>query len=427
MDVSRPDPRRAGRAVRFLDDLRERLWFWPVLLGLLAAIAAEALVRVDRALGDRDATPSWVFGGTAAAARSVLSTIASATMTVLGVTLSITLAVLALTGQGYSPRSIRRFTRDRLVQAVIGTFVGTFVFALVALRMVRVDEVPGITVTVAVLLAVVALGLLIAFFHHMATEIQVESLIDAVWDETRSSIARTLPGRGGELPDAPDGPPAAEVRTGRSGRIRAIDDLRLAELARTEGLTVVVLTAPGEFVTEGEVVAHLHGPASADHARRTRDAIAVGTRRTLTQDVAFGIDQLTDIALRALSPGISDPTTAEEAILRSADLLRRISDRGLGECVVEDGRVLVLRRRPTWDDLVGRAFDQIAAAAEAQADGATALVLIDALSRVVAGTDDPARVEALRRRVRRVRDGARRALPEPSDVTRIEEATAGLA
>jgi hypothetical protein len=95
--------------------------------------------------------------------------------------------------------------------------------------------------------------------------------------------------------------------------------------------------------------------------------------------------------------------------------------------VVEDGRVLVLRRRPTWDDLVGRAFDQVAAAAEAQADGATAIVLIDALSRVVAGTDDPARVEVLRRRVRRVRDGARRALPEPSDVARVEEAAAGLA
>src|SRR5680860_495525 len=212
MDASRPDPRHATWAVRFLDDLRERLWFWPVLLGLLAAIAAEALVRVDRALSDRDATPSWVFSGTADAARSVLSTIASATMTVLGVTLSITLAVLALTGQGYSPRAIRRFIRDRLVHAVTAGFVGTFVFALIALRLVRVEQVPGITVNVAVLLAAASLGLLIAFFHHMANEIRVERLIVAVWSETRASIEANFGDRGGgDVPPEPAGTPSAVI------------------------------------------------------------------------------------------------------------------------------------------------------------------------------------------------------------------------
>lgn len=420
--------RRPGvRAARFLDELRERLWFWPALLGILAAIAAEALVRLDRALDDHDAQPSWVFSGTADAARSLLSTIASATMTVLGVTLSITLAVLALTGQGYSPRTIRRFIRDRQVQAVIGSFVGTFVFALTALRLVRVDNVPGITVTVAVLLAVGSLGLLIVFFHHMATEIQVESLIDAVWTETRLSIERTLPGRAaGDNPDPPPGSPAAQVRAHCSGRLRTIDDGGLAALAGEAGLSIVVLVAPGDFVAEGEVVAHLHGPATTDHARRTDEAFEIGPRRTLTQDVAFGIDQLTDIALRALSPGINDPTTAEEAILRSADLLRRLADRRLGVAVMAGGRVLVLRGRPTWDELVGRAFDRVAAGVEAQGDAGTALVLIDALARVIAATDDPARVEALRERVRRVRDGARRSLPEPRDLARVERAAAGL-
>ena len=174
-------------------------------------------------------------------------------------------------------------------------------------------------------------------------------------------------------------------------------------------------------------MADLHGTASVDDARRAGEAFEVGPRRTLTQDVAFGIDQLTDIALRALSPGINDPTTAEEAIYRSADLLRRLADRRLEIALLHDGRVRVRRNRPTWDDLVGRAFDRIAAGVEAQGDGGTALVLIDALARVIAATDDPRRVEALRDRVRRVRDGARRSLPEPSDLARIEDAAAGLA
>jgi uncharacterized membrane protein len=418
-----------SRVHRSLDRLRERLWFWPLVSAILAVAAAEALVRIDRALDDRDAKPVWVFGGDAGAARDVLSAIASATMTVLGVTLSITLAVLALTGQGYSPRTIRRFIRDPLVQTVIAGFVGTFVFALVALRLVRADQVPGITVNVAVALAFVAVALLIAFFHHMATEIRVERLIDAVWGETRAAIDATLGGRAAGGTPSPDGTPAALGHATRSGRVHLIDDRRLADLARDAGATIVVVPGPGDFVIEGEVVVRVHGePATAARiASSAVDAVELGVRRSMAQDVAFGIDQLTDIALRALSPGVNDPTTAEEALLRSADLLCRLADRELATRVVADGRPLVLRSRPTWEDMVGRAFDQAAAQAEAQADVATSLVLIDALGRIVAATDDPVRVEVLRARVRRVRDGARRAVAEPTELSRVEEAAAALA
>jgi uncharacterized membrane protein len=415
---------------RSLDRLRERLWFWPVVAAVVAAAAAEALVRFDRVLDDENARPAWVFGGEAGAARDVLSAIASASMTVVGVILSITLAVLALTGQGYSPRTIRRFIRDPLVQAVIAGFVGTFVFAFVALRLVRADQVPGVTVNVAVVLAMGAIGLLIAFFHHMANEIRVERLIDAVWQEARQMITATLPAETDrDDPAEPRGTPAALGRATRSGRVQTIADQRLADVARDTGATIVVVPGPGDFVIEGEVVVRIHGdPAAATEAAAPAvGAIELGVERSMTQDVAFGIDQLGDIALRALSPGINDPTTAEEAILRSADLLCRLADRQLGSRVVEDGRLLVLRSRPSWDDLVGRAFDQVAAEAEAQADAATSLVLIDALGRIVAATDDPARVEALRARVRRVRDGARRAIAEPSELERVEAGAAPLA
>jgi uncharacterized membrane protein len=414
---------------RRLDRLRERLWFWPAVAAVLAAAAAEALVRFDRALDRENARPIWVFSGEAGAARDVLSAIASASMTVLGVTLSITLAVLALTGQGYSPRTIRRFIRDPLVQTVIAGFVGTFVFALVALRLVRADQVPGVTVNVAVLLAFGAIALLIAFFHHMANEIRVERLIDAVWGEAREVIASTLaPRTRGDEPVEPQGTPAALGHATRSGRVQTIADERLTALARDAGATIVVVPGPGDFVIEGEVVVRIHGDAAAaaEAAPAAVEAVELGAQRSMTQDVAFGIDQLTDIALRALSPGINDPTTAEEALLRSADLLRRLADRQLATRVVEDGRILLLRSRPSFEDLLSRAFDQAAAEAEAQADVATSLVLIDALGRVVAATDDPARVEAARERVRRVRDGARRAVAEPTELARVEAAAAPL-
>ena len=419
-----------SRVRRPLDRLRERLWVWPAVAGALALAAAEALVRLDRTLDDNDSRPTWAFSGDADAARSVLSAIASASMTVIGVTLSITLAVLALTGQGYSPRTIRRFVRDPLVQVVIAGFVGTFIFSLVALRLVREEQVPGITVNVAVVLAVAALGLLIAFFHHMANEIRVERLIDSVWGETRAVIASSLPRRtDGDAPPEPEGTPAALGYAVRSGRVQTIADARLASLARDSGTTIVVVPGPGDFVAEGEVVVRVHGEPdpAASVAGGAVDAIELGVQRSLTQDVAFGIDQLADISLRALSPGINDPTTAEEALLRSADLLRRLADRRLGWWVIEDGRLLLLRARPSWDDLVGRAFDQAAAEAEAQADSRTALVLLDALGRIIAATDDPARVEVVRARARRVRDGARRSLRERTELARVEAAAASLA
>jgi len=421
---------RRGRLDRGLDVLRERLWFWPAALGVLAAVAAELLVRLDRTLDEENARPVWVFSGNADAARSVLSTIATATMTVLGVTLSITLAVLALTAQGYSPRAMRRFMRDRVIQAVIGGFVGTFVFALVALRLVREDQVPGITVNVAVLLCFVVLGLLVGFFHHMASEIRVERLIDAIWEETRVAIGSVLTApHGAEGPVAPDTPPVAQARATATGRVRWVDDEALAGVARETGGVAAVVPAPGDFVAEGEPVVRMVGgePPGAEQIARLAGAISVGTQRTMYQDVAFGFRQLADVGLRALSPSVNDPTTAEEAIMRVADLLRRVADRRLGVAILDDdGRLLVTRPRPTWDDLVGLAFDQYVREAEAQADAATMLVLIDALTRVAAATVDPGRLAPLRDRVAAIRDGARRALPDPRDLARIEEAAGRL-
>ncbi len=432
--ATRHDPAATpGRLGRSLDVLRERLWLWPMALGVLAAVAAEALVRFDRMLDEEDARPFWVFSGNADAARSVLSTLATATMTVLGVTLSITLAGLALTAQGYSPRAMRRFMRDRVIQAVIGGFVGAFVFAIVALRLVREDQVPGITVNVAVLLGFVVLGLLVAFFHHMASEIRVERLIDAIWEETRGVIDATLdasitPLDGAAVPD--DLPLVAQVRATRTGRVRWVDDQALAAVATATGGTAEVAPAPGDFVAEGEPVVRMHGgtPPTAEQIDRLAGAVALGTQRTTTQDVAFGIRQLTDVGLRALSPSVNDPTTAEEAILRTADLLRRVADRGLGVALVDDdGRTVVVRPRPGWEDLIGVAFDQYVRAAESQADTATMLVLLDALGRVAAATRSPDRLAALRSRAVAVRDGARRALPDPADRERVERAAARLA
>lgn len=392
------------------------------MIGAAASVAALCFVWLDRSLDPSGAAGYWTFGGSAGAAREVLTTIASATMTVLGVTLSITLAVLALTAQGYSPRVLRRFMRDRLVQSVVGGLVGAFAFAIIALRLVREDEVPGITVNVAVLLAFVVLGLLVAFFHHMASEIRVERVIESVWEEAREVIDGLPPLDAGSAGRDRLGPASGEVASRLTGRVRAVGTPQLARIAGDLGVVVEVVPGPGDFVVAGEVLVRVHGRAEIgdEVARTVRDAVELGVQRTMGQDVGYGLRQLGDIALRALSPGINDPTTAEEALLRSADLLRRMADRRLGIRVTgEGGRVLVVGSRPTWDALVGLAFDQVAEQAEAQADAATSLVLLDCLSRVGSAAMPPGRRGALVRRADRVEDGARRALTDHAALERV--------
>lgn len=177
------------------------------------------------------------------------------------------------------------------------------------------------------------------------------------------------------------------------------------------------------------MVARVHGGSAPgdDELAAIGAAVRVGTQRTHAGDLSYDLRQLTDIALRALSPGVNDSTTAHEAIMRAGDLLRRLADRDLGLRVRgADGELLVMRERPDWDDLVGLCADQVAAGAEAQADAATMLVLLDALTRVAAATGDPQRLAVLRDRARRVRDGAVRSLTEARELERVRRAAQAL-
>lgn len=428
--TERPPRHRTGPLARLREQLRQSLWVLPTLTGLLAFALAEALVRAEERSGA--GSSPLIFAGDADAARAVLSTIAGASMTVLGLTISLTLAVLTLAAQGYTARVLARFMRDRAVRAVVAALLATFTFSLGALRLVREDRVPGLTVNLSVALALGSLIGLIVFFHHIASEIRVERVIAVVWDETRGAVDR--------LPEAITGPEAAReatapapdltatpVRATRTGRVVWVDDAALCAAAEHLGVTVEVVPALGDFVAEGEPLALLHGTgdvAPQEHPAVVR-AIALGTQRTAGQDVAYGLRRLADLALRALSPGINDATTAHEAILRIADLLRRLAVRPLGTRVTApDGAVLLLRPRPTWEDLVGESFDQLAAGAEAQADAATTLVLLDALARVAAAAHQPGRLGPLRDRAARLREGAHRAIAEPRELELIDRAAA---
>ncbi|MEQ9092934.1 MAG: DUF2254 domain-containing protein, partial [Miltoncostaeaceae bacterium] len=332
------------------------------------------MVRLEGQHGETSSP--LIFAGDADAARAVLSTIAGASMTVLGLTISLTLAVLTLAAQGYTARVLTRFLRDRAVRIVVAMLLATFTFSLGGLRLVREDRVPGVTVNLSVGIALAALVALIVFFHHLASEMRVERVIAVVWDETRRAIEDLPAGALVAAAERPGSHPASDqaasvVRATRTGRVVWVDDAALCGCAERLGATLEVVPALGDFVCEGETLALLYAPGAVDDAEHPAivRAIHLGTQQTASQDVGYGLRRLADLALRALSPGINDATTAHEAILRAADLLRRLAPLPLGTRITApDGRVLLVRPRPDWDDLVGLTLDQLAAGAEAQAD-----------------------------------------------------------
>lgn len=320
--------------------LRHLQYSYLFVPGLIAAglgALAVALTRIDRTGGESGVLALFPAGPTAAGA--VLSTIATAVATVAAVSFSITVVSLQLVSQQFTPRALRGFLSDRLNQAIAGYFVGVFAYCLVALRAVEAGNrdafLPGLTVTVAVVLALIALGLLLVFIDHMGRSIQVSEIARRIADRTLASAAAPYPAFGEELMGED---PAVLVRrwsrtteptlvyAERTGFVQAIDDVH--RIGSQGSLSVELQVAPGDFVTAQQPVARVWGENAADGcATALRGSIRVGSERVPDQDVGYGIRQLTDIAVRALSPGFNDPTTATTCISYLRSILEELATR----------------------------------------------------------------------------------------------------
>jgi len=310
--MSREGP--AGGLARAYDRARASLWVVPATLGIAGAALAELVTRLD--------FQTSAFRGDAEAVRALLGTIATAGLTVLGVTLTITLAVLALTAQTYSPRAVRRFLRDRLLQSVVGAFVATVTFALVALRQIEDGGDYATTAALGVVLVLVAIALLIALFHHLAREIRIEAIMAAIRGESLAVVDREWPdeGVGEQIAPEPEGP--VELVTALDpGAVAAIDDRKLERL----GCSVWVLASPGTWVGPGDSIAAVSSGASERAVERLRSSITISSHRGIRQDPAYGVRQLVDIALRAMSPSLSDPTTAIGAVRHASAIVETAS------------------------------------------------------------------------------------------------------
>jgi uncharacterized membrane protein len=324
--------------------LKAGFFFVPSVLVAVHIALAIVLTSTDLAM-NRSWMTQWpnLFGAGADGARGMLSTIAASMMTVVGVTLSMTLVTLALASGQYTSRILRNFIGDRITQFVLGLFAGVYCYCLIVLRTIRGGDeggfVPGLAVLAGVIMAVAGITILIYFIHHIAISIQASNIIASVADETMTTIDRLYPADVTlAMPDDPagnvdTGPGWKPITADKHGYIDRVDFSRLAELARTYRAVVRVERGMGDFVVSGTSLLAVprHPDLGEEAIEELRSAISISRHRTLEQNVGYGIRQLVDIALRALSPGINDTTTAVTCIdyltaILAALATRRISD-----------------------------------------------------------------------------------------------------
>jgi uncharacterized membrane protein len=365
---------------QYWQQLRESLWFVPGLMVFTSFGLAYGLIQFD-------AHTAWhgeqrfplLFGAGAEGARGMLTAIAGSMLTVATLAFSLTLATITMVSSQYSPRVLRNFMRDRVNQVVMGYFVSVFTYCLIVLGTIRgTDEqkfVPATAVLIGLVLALGGVAALIYFVHHIAESLQTGTIVRHIFHETTQAIHKLFPEHFGDPIDDPQKVEAAlrysdelagwqPVLAGKAGYLQRINTDGLLQWARRHRVVLRIEQPMGSFVGEETVLFSVRSgmerpdPTEADWPDDLLNFISIGRHRNIEQDVAFGLQQLVDIALKALSPGINDTTTAIMAVDYLGAIGERLASREFPARLRSDGKHLrVLVRAADFDHYMRVAFD----------------------------------------------------------------------
>ncbi len=418
-------------------NLRSSFWFMPSMIVLASIALAVVMIEADSAVS-KQWLAYWprLFGAGADGARGMMSTIAGSMMTVVGVTFSMVLMVLAMASSQYTSRILRNFIRSRITQVVLGIFAGIFTYCLIVLRTIRSGDegtfVPNLAVTFGFILALGGVGALIFFIHHIASSIQASSIIASVAEETITAIDRLFPLNLGEGPcddnddeGQPLHPPSElkwrMVMAGESGYIQSVDSAALVRLAQDRNTIVWMDHGIGEFVVQNTTLVSLalEGPPDQATIDDLQSTFSISRHRMVDQDAAFGIRQIVDIALKALSPGINDTTTAIMCVDYLTAILARIAPRQIPSSHrYVEGALRVIAKGPTFESLLAESFDQIQR--NSKGDVAIMSRILGSFHILASLTTSPHRRRVLGEQVERIAELAESSLEFAHDCARIE-------
>ncbi|BAY81978.1 hypothetical protein NIES267_14560 [Calothrix parasitica NIES-267] len=433
------------RLGKLWDSLNSSYWFVPTVMAIMSTVLAFSLLRLDRLSYYGPLIKwGWIYTGSADGARGVLSTVAGSTIGITATAFSITIVALQLASSNFGPRILRNFMQDVGNKVVLGTFISTFVYSLLILRAIygsaddRNQFVPHLSVTVGIILAIICTGVLIYFIHHASTIIQVSYVISQISQELDDAIERLFPQKIGysepdhkhseaEIPEDFD-KEAFPIKSSSKGYVQAIDDDKLMDIACKYNLLVKIFTKPGKFVLKG---GHTVKILAMDDNNKTlpfeeiqkqiHQAFIVGRERNEQQDVEFPINQLVEIALRALSPSLNDPFTAIRCIDHLGAGLSRLVQTNFPSPYRYDGfeNLRVIAHPVTFSGLTDVAFNQIRQ--NCSSDAAVTVRLLESIAVIAEYTEKSADKKALRRHADLVLKGSRQGLSFDEDIKDVEQ------
>ncbi len=431
------------KLLKYWDRLRSSFWFVPAAMASLAAALAVSAVEFDKVIvGDWMQQLGWSYSGGAAGASLLLGTVAGSMIAIAGTVFSMTLVALSLASSQLGPRLLRNFMRDTTNQVALGTFVATFIYCLLVLRTIRrADEVvfvPHLSVSIGLLLAMVSIGVLIYFIHHVSVSIQADEVVAKVGRELNDGIDRLYPDHPGNSASeasaegsdaympaafASEACPVAALADGYLQQINA--DVLMA-LASDEDLVLRLERRPGHYIVKGGALIMVWpgDRVTESLVARMNAAFVLGDRRSATQDIEFSFHQLVEIAVRALSPGINDPFTAIACVDRLGSGLCHLTRRDMPSPMRFDGqgRLRLVAQESSFAAIVDTAFNQIRQGA--RSNPAVAIRMLDAIAQITAQVKRAPDATCLQRHAGMIVRAAREAVPEPEDLLAVELAYA---
>lgn len=419
------------RLRKLWDALRSNYWFVPSLMMVLAFMLWLGTRSIDRLLTAKDkGAVAWLYVDTIDSMRTLLLTIDGTIIGIIGVVFSIIMIPLTIAASQFGPRLLRTFLRDTGTQITLGTFTGTFIFCtlvLLQLRGLTERHLPQISATAGLLLGITSFAVLIFFINHVAISLQVTNLIFKVGKELNMAIDHDLPDYSHNAfiavhadinnESLHGAKPSWVVNATASGYVQVRDDETLLQLAEKHNLVLQLLGQPGDFIVYNTPLIIIWADAAVSKQTELiiTSSFVLGAQRTLVQDITFGINELVEVAIRALSPAINDPFTAMACLDWLGSVLCRTCTRAFPQPRLFDkaGCLRLIRSPVTFTSLADAAFNQIREYGRTSA--AVTLRLIDTMATVAQCARTEEQHSVLLRHATLVERGCHTALPEEAD------------
>ncbi len=424
----------SSRLSTYSEKLRASYWFIPAIMVTGAIALSFITIAIDEAYPNRlQDILGWVDISDPVGAYSFLSTVSAAMIGVTGVTFSITIVALVQASSQFGPRLLNNFLRDRGNQVVLGTFISTYTYCLFLLRSITnapgVVFIPNLAIFVALILAVVSVIVLVYFFHHVTVLLQAEYVIAQVGRELEQAIECLFPDSldysvyARELRNKEDIPTflqeeaSSTVDSEVGGYLQAIDVDALVSIAEEHDAVLRAVNKPGDFVTkEGPLIEVWSADSNLEGiSEKVKDAFIIGDQRLRINDVEFSVDQLVEIAVRALSAGINDPFTAMACIDQLASGLSQLVQRSIpsGYHYGSEGTLRLMTEPLTFSGILEESFNQIRQ--NAYSDVAVTIRLLEAIIAIAPNIQTREQRDALSKQAQMLHRASEENVPEKWD------------